>query len=132
PSISCDHGHHPPTLSTAPPLPNKILPATETFHYTSQETDVSDPTNTRVGEPDGKGPPTNTLVGNPTARDPTNTLVDRSKVSDKGFDAESRLFLVRSNFVFFNIKKRRVHLPEDESWGEQNRSRAPEGKAAGT
>ena len=38
------------------------------------------------------------------------------------------MFLVLSNFDgFFNIKKRRVHLPEDESWGEQYRSRAPGG-----
>ena len=34
-------------------------------------------------------------------RDPTNTLVDRSKVSGKGFDGERRLFLILSKFGGF-------------------------------
>ena len=74
PCISCEHSNYQPTSSTAPPLPYKTLPATEPFHYTS-------------GEPD--------------ARDPTNTLVDRSKVSDKGFGEERRMFFVLLKFGVF-------------------------------
>ena len=57
--------------------------------------------------------------------------MDRSKVSDKGFDAGSRLFLVPLKFGGLSTKKRRVHLPKEESWWEQYRSRKSEGEAAG-
>ena len=49
------------------------------------------------------------------------------KVSDKGFDAERRLFLVLPKFGFLSIKKRKDHLLEDESWWKQYRPRAPVG-----
>ena len=36
PCISCEHGNHRPTPSTAPSLQYKTHPRTETFHYTSE------------------------------------------------------------------------------------------------
>ena len=71
--ISCEQGNHQPTPSTSAPLPYKTLPAPETFHPISEE---------------------------PDARDPTITLLDRSKVFCKGFDEERRLFLVLLEFGF--------------------------------
>ena len=73
-----------------PPLPFKTLPAPETFHYSSEESD---------------------------ARDPTNTLVDRSKVSDKGFDAESRLFLQLLKFGGLGHRGTKSQHPEEELEG---------------
>ena len=46
-------------------------------------------------------------------RDSTNTLVYRSKVSDKGLDEEMGLFLVVLKFGVLNIKERKVHYPAE-------------------
>ena len=51
--------------------------------------------------------------------------MDRSKVSGKGFDAESRLFLVFLKFEVLNIEERRVTI-QKKSWREQYRSRGSE------
>ena len=56
--------------------------------------------------------------------------MDRSKVSGKGFDVESRLFLVLLASGVLNIKERKVHLPEDESWGNNTDQERPK-EAAG-
>ena len=79
-------------------LPYKTLPTPETFHYTSRE---------------------------PDARDTTNTLVDRSKVSCKGFDTQSRLFLVLLKFGVLNIAERRVTI-QKKSCSERYQSRKSE------
>ena len=58
------------------------------------------------------------------------SLVDRSKVSGKCFGEEDVLSAFKIRGVL-NIKERRVHLPEDERWGNNTDQERPK-EAAGT